>query len=39
MIALHACNGSDLVVSALTVSAMDFNVEVLALHAGLPGAF
>jgi hypothetical protein len=37
--ALYACNGRDLLVSALTLSAMDLNVEVLAIHAGLPGAF
>ena len=37
--ALYACNGSDLVVSALTVSAVALHVEVLAVHAGLPGAF
>ena len=37
--ALYACNGRDLVVSALTLSAMALNVEVLALHAGSAGAF
>ena len=37
--ALYACNGSDLLVSALTLSAMDLNVEVLAVHAGSAGAF
>ena len=37
--ALYACNGRDLLVSALTLSAMDLHVEVLAIHAGLPGAF
>jgi hypothetical protein len=37
--ALYACNGRDLVVSALTLSAMALNVEVLALHAGSARAF
>lgn len=37
--ALYACNGDDLLVSALTLSAMDLSVDVLAIHAGKPGAF
>ena len=37
--ALYACNGRDLVVSALTLSAMALHVEVLALHAGQAGTF
>ena len=37
--ALYACNGSDLVVSVRTLSAMNLSVDVLAVHAGLPGAF
>ena len=37
--ALYACNGSDLVVSVRTLSAMNLSVDVLAIEAGLPGAF
>lgn len=37
--ALYACSGTDLLVSVLTLSAMNLSVDVLAIEAGLPGAF
>lgn len=37
--ALYACSGADLFVSALTLSAMNLSVDVLAIEAGQPGAF
>ena len=37
--ALYACNGDDLLVSVRTLSAMNLSVNVLAIEAGLPGAF